>query len=74
MHKRSFGWIAREIHNAIKQLKVPTYEQSMQGLLRGGRFLHGADHAWILSTQRLSVVPIITLLGFFQKAGWKFCF
>ena len=25
MHKRSFGWIAREIHNEINQSKVPTY-------------------------------------------------
>jgi hypothetical protein len=31
MHKRSFGWIAREIHNAIKQLKVPTYEHVSVG-------------------------------------------
>jgi hypothetical protein len=26
MHKRSFGWIARKIHNKIKYLKVLTYD------------------------------------------------
>jgi hypothetical protein len=25
MRKRSFGWIARKIHNKINYLKVPTY-------------------------------------------------
>jgi hypothetical protein len=29
MHKRSFGWITRKIHNKIKYLKVPTYELSL---------------------------------------------
>ena len=38
-------------------------QQSMQGWLRGGRFLHSADHTWSLSTQHPSVVPRITLPG-----------
>src|SRR5262245_23161432 len=38
-------------------------QQSMQGWLHGGRFLHGADHTWTLSTQHPSVVPIIPLPG-----------
>jgi len=29
MHKRSFGWIARKIHNKIKYLKVLTYEKNL---------------------------------------------
>src|SRR5712692_3166384 len=28
-HKRSFGWIAVKIHNKIKCLKVPTYEDGI---------------------------------------------
>src|SRR2546428_1456415 len=31
-HKRSFGWIAIKIHNKIKYLKVPTYEQFIDKL------------------------------------------
>ena len=37
MHKRSFGWIARKIHNKIKYLKVLTYEQELN--LIGGLYL-----------------------------------
>src|SRR5882672_8213972 len=32
MHKRSFGWIARKIHNKIKYLKVPTYALAQGGV------------------------------------------
>src|SRR5258706_369891 len=28
--KRSFGWIAIKIHNKIKYLKVPTYENTLE--------------------------------------------
>jgi hypothetical protein len=46
MHKRSFGWIAREIHNAIKQLKVPTYDH---GLTATG------DHVYYFSPEASAI-------------------